>query len=46
MVRFSYQIQFVTGLYKRPSFLARGELSGWLGNQAVSRKQWKFVIDF
>ena len=31
---------------KMSCFLARGELSRWLGNQHVRRKQWKFVIDF
>ena len=29
-----------------PRFLARGELSGWLGNQHVMCKPWKVLIDF
>ena len=29
-----------------PSFLACGELSGWLGNQAVRCKQWKICNQF
>ena len=28
------------------SFLARGELLGWLANQAVRRKQWKLCNRF
>ena len=27
-------------------FLARGELSGWLGNQDVRRKQWEVCNRF
>ena len=29
-----------------PDFIARGELSAWLANQAVRRKQWKICNRF